>query len=283
MFNLIKMNFYRLFHQRSFYVCVAVAVFIGWFMPFMIWLTPRMEDQIAAQKEAEEGFAAGFYVGLNEDEIARTPKLEVFNVTEFADQFTKSGFCMILVSVAIPLFVNADRKRGFIKNLGGQVRSRGVFTLAKLPVILFETALLMAASILSIAVFGRIYFEQYTFGDVGAMCRVMSVQLFLETAFGALIMLICTLARNAASGIIAGIVMSSGLFPMVYFQINKFAVAYLGAPMDFDCSKCFLDYHISMTMSTTAGSELVSALLAGGIYLVLALAAGCLVMEKRDI
>lgn len=288
MFNLIKMNFYRLFHQRSFYICVAVAAVIGWFMTYMVWLTPRMEErarELAAS--GEESFEAGFHVGfINPDaagDITPAPKLEEFNVTEFADEFVSSSFNMILISVAVPLMVNAERKRGFIKNLGGQIKPRGMLLLSRLPLILFETAVIYVVTLLSFALCGRIYYQQYTLGDLSALCKMLAVQLLLGWALGTLLLLVCTIGRSAAAGIIMGIVVSSGISPLVCSLMNKFAAAYLGASPQFDISGCFLDHHIHAVTSEAEAGALAAALLAGVAYLVLASAAGCLIMEKRDI
>lgn len=292
MLNLIKMNFYRLFRQKSFYVLIAVAAFIGWFMVFMVWMTPRMEEkarQIAGQADEEKDFSAGFHVGImvggteGEDLPEPTPKIEEFNVTEFLDEFFASSFAMILISVGAAIIANAERKRGFIKNLGGQMKPRGMLTLSKLPAVLAEIAVMYAAVVLSIALFGRIYYEQYTLGNVSAMCRTISVQLLLGLAFGALIVLVSTASRNAAAGIIAGIIVASGLFPYVYFFINRIATTYLGAPAGFDISRYSLDYYISSITSEAAGRDVTAALIAGVVYLLFSSAAGCLVMEKRDV
>lgn len=296
MFNLIKMNFYKLFHQKSFYVCIAVAAFIGWFMVFMVWMTPMLEEKAQSARSAREqagedtgsnaGFFVGFEVGLAEGgEMSSepVPKVELFNVTEFLDDFFRSGFTMILISVGASLIANAERKRGFIKNLGGQMKPRGMLTVSKLPAILVEIASMYAAVVLSFVLFGRIYYEQYTLGNIPAMCKAMAVQLLLGLAFGALILLVSTVARNAAAGIIAGIIVSSGLFPYVWLYINRLATAYLGAPAGFDISKCSLDYYISGITSGAAGKDVATALIVGVVYLLLASAAGGLVMEKRDI
>ncbi|MDE5588659.1 MAG: hypothetical protein K2J60_05910 [Acetatifactor sp.] len=298
MFNLIKMNFYRLFHQKSFYVMIAVAAFIGWFMVFMIWMAPRLEEKAQSARNAREqasqtgeetGSNTGFHVGImiggseEEDMPESEPRVVVFNVAEFLDEFFRSGFTMILISVGAALIANSERKRGFIKNLGGQMKPRGMLIVSKLPVILFELIALYAAIILSFTLFGKIYYERFTAGNIPVMCKVVLVQLLLGLAFGALVMLVCTAARNAAAGIFAGIMVASGLFPYVYFFINRLATAYLGAPAGFDISKCSLDYYLSCITSEAAGKDVATALIVGVAYLLLASAAGCLIMEKRDI
>lgn len=284
MFNLIKMNFYRLFHQRSFYICVAAAALTGWFMVFLVWMTPKLEAEIEARATEEEGFIEGFhvvYAGELTEESA--PVLEIFNVSDFMDEFLTGGIGLILISVSVPLIVNADRKRGYIKNLGGQMKPRGMLALAKLPVILFDSAVIYITTFLSFALFGRIYYAKYTLGDIPLLCRTLLVQMVIALAFGALLMVICMLTRSAAGGILAGLAVSMGLVDFICAQVNKFAVAYLGAPMEFDIARYSLDYYVSEIFSESPGSVLTAALLVGAVYLVLASAAGYLLMEKRDV
>lgn len=284
MFNLIKMNFYRLFHQKSFYICVATAALAGWFMVFLVWVTPKLEAEIDARATEEEGFVSGFRAGYAGDLTGESaPVLEIFNVADFMDEFLTSGIGWVLISVSVPLIVNADRKRGFIKNLGGQMKSRGMLALAKLPVILFDSAAIYVTAGLSIALFGRIYYAKYTPGDVSLLCRTLLVQLVLALAFGTLLMVVCMLARSASGGILAGIAVSLGAVNFICAQVSKFAVAYLGASMEFDMARYTLDYYASAVFSATPGNVITAALLAAAAYLAAASAAGYFIMEKRDI
>lgn len=284
MFNLIKMNFYRMFHQRSFYICAAAAVLTGWFMVFLVWMTPKLEAEIENRATEEEGFIEGFRVGYA-GEMTGEPAtgLEVFNVADFMDEFLASGIGLVLISVSVPLIVNADRKRGFIKNLGGQMKPRGMLALAKLPVILADSAVIYMMAFIGFALFGRIYYAKYTLGNIPLLCKALLVQLVLALAFGALLMIICMLARSASAGILAGIAASLGLVNYICLQISKFAVAYLGAPLEFDMARYSLDYYVSQVFSEAASGLLTAALATGAVYLVLASAAGYLIMEKRDI
>ena len=287
MFNLIKMNFYRLFHQKSFFICLAAAALTGWFMVFLVWMTPKLEAEIGSRATEEKGFIEGFRVGyvgeMSGAQVSQAPVLETFNAADFMDEFLTSGIGLILISVSVPLIVNADRKKGFIKNLGGQMKPRGMLALAKLPVILFDSAAIYITAFLSFALFGRIYYAQYMLGNIVLLCRTLLVQLVLALAFGALLMLICMLVRSAAGGILAGVAVSLGLLEVVYAQVSRFAVAFLGAPMEFDMARYSLDYYISEVFSAVPNSVVAAALLAGAVYLILTSAAGYFIMEKRDI
>ena len=44
MFNIIKMNLYRLFRQKAFYIIPISTAIMCCLMVYLIWLTPRMEN-----------------------------------------------------------------------------------------------------------------------------------------------------------------------------------------------------------------------------------------------
>lgn len=295
MFNLIRMNFYRMFHQKSFYVCLAVTAVIGWFMVFLVWMTPKLEEKareareakaLAAQEggeSADEGFQAGFVMGFTDGadgEMEEIYVLEEFNVSDFIMEFCCSGFNVIMLSVGVSLIVNSERKRGYIKNLGGQIKPRGMFVAAKLPVILFDVAAVYAAAGLSIALSGRIYYDRYTLGDAAALGGTLLQQLLLGTAFGALVMLFCTMARSAVAGILVGVAVAVNITPMLYGWISRFAVAYLGASEGFNVSVYTLEFYL---MNTVGSVDVSRSLIVGMSYLLLATALGWFIMEKRDI
>ncbi len=286
MFNMIKMNFYRLFHQRSFYVVIGTALFISWFMVYIVWMMPRMAERAAenlSQTNAEE--ESGFHVGIviGDMEGAEVPVTDEFNLLEFMDEYFTSGIIVILISVGVSMIANSERKKGFIKNLGGQIKPRGMLVGTKLPVILFEILIILAVTVLGFALFGQIYFAKYTVGSLTDLCRVLAVQLLLCLAFGALILLVCVVARNAAAGIIVGIIMSTGLLLSLYSLFNQFATAYLGAGEGFDISRYTLNYYLMGLTSAAGNSDMTTAGLVGTVYLLLAAAIGSLVTEKRDI
>jgi len=286
MFNLIKMNFYRLFHQRSFYVVIGTALFISWFMVHIVWMVPRMAERAAenlSQTNAEE--ETGFHVGIVTGgmEGAEAPVTDEFNLLEFMDEYFTSGIIVILISVGASMIANSERKKGFIKNLGGQIKPRGMLVGTKLPVMLFEILIILAATVLGFALFGQFYFDKYTAGSLTALCRVLSVQLLLCLAFGALILLVCAVTRNAVAGIIVGIVMSSGMLLSLYRLFNQFAAAYLGAGESFDISRYTLSYYLMGITSAAGSGDMTAAGLAGAVYLLLAAVIGSLVTEKRDI
>lgn len=280
MFNLIKMNLYRVFHQKAFYIVPVSMAMVSCFLVYITWLTPRLERQAAEMTEQSE-FQAGFVVGSTADESF--PLTEDFDLTVFIDLLFDSGMLALLISIGASIITNAERKHGFIKNIAGQIPSRGMLALAKLPGMLIESFLILVFAVLGAALSGKIFYASFTFGNFSALVGALAVQLLLAFALSALIQMICTLAGNAASGIITGIIFSGGFMSLVYMLIDKVLWRYFHVPESFDITRYTLSGHL---MSVTSGSDtkaLVFALIIGAVYLAACSAGAYMIIKKKDI
>lgn len=280
MFNLIKMNLYRLFHQRAFYIVPVTAAFICCMMVYLIWSLPRLENQ-SELTEAEPGFHMGIVAGSPEAEAL--PFTEEFDLTEFMDEILGSGILLILLSVGAAITANAECKNGFIKNLAGQIAPRGMLAVTKLPGMLLESFLILALSFTGCALSGRLLYSDFTPGDISALTKALAVQLLLSFALCTLILMICTLSENAAAGIITGIILCAGITSLVYSLINKVLWNYLHVPESFDITQYTLSGHLMSVSSTSEPDALGLALAVGAAYLAVCSLGAYVILKKKDI
>lgn len=280
MFNLIKMNFYKLFHQRAFYIVPITAAFICCLMVYLIWSLPRLENQYA-QEDVEPGFHMGIVAGSPEAEAL--PIDEKFDLTEFMDEMFGSGILIILISVIAAITANTERKNGFIKNLAGQIAPRGMLAVAKLPGMLLESFLILMFTFIGCALSGRLLYSDFTLGDMPALTKALAVQLLLSFALCAFILMICTLSENAAAGIITGIVLCTGILSLLYTLINKVLWNYLHVPESFDITRYTLSGHLMSVFSTSEPDALGLALAVGAAYLVVCSLGAYVIFKKKDI
>ena len=280
MFNMIKMNLYRLFHQKAFYIIPAVSAIVSCFMVYMVWMVPKLENQ-TAQLQTEAGLHAGVAVGSPDSEPS--PLIGSFNLTEFMDEILGSGILIIMISAGAAIIANSERKNGFIKNLAGQIAPRGLLTVTKLPGMLLESILILVFSLIGCALPGRLLFATFTLGSLSALVKALAVHMLLSTALCALILMICTLSENAASGIITGIVLSAGLLPFLYMLIDKVLWNYFHVPESFDLNRYSLSGHLMSVASTSDTGALVLALAVGAVYLAVCSIGSYVIIKKKDI
>ena len=280
MLNIIKLNLYRLFHQKAFYIVPISMGIVCFIMIYLVWLTPRMENQ-AAQITTESGFHIAMVSGSPDSELL--PITEDFNLTEFMDELFGSGILMILISISAAIITNAEQKNGFIKNIAGQISPRGILPLAKLPGMLLECFLIITVAVLSCALSGKLLYANFIPGNLSGLARALAGQLLLGFALCSLILMICTLARNAASGIITGIVLATGMISLVYGLLNKVLWNYLHVPESFDITRFSLSSHF-MSLTSASGSDALGlALAVGAVYLTACSLGAFMIIKKKDI
>lgn len=279
MFNLIKMHLYRVFHQKAFYIVPVSMAFVCCFLVYITWLVPRLERQ-AAEITEQSGIQVGYVVGSTADESF--PLTEDFDLTVFMDLLFDSGMPALLISIGASIITNAERKHGFIKNIAGQI-SRGMMAPAKLPGMLLESFLILAFAVLGAALSGKIFYTGFAFGNLAALARALAVQLLLALAFSALIQMICTLAGNAASGIITGIIFCGGFLSLGYMLINTVLWNYLHVPESFDITRYTLTGHLTSVSSTSEPDALGLALVVGAAYLAACSLGTYMILKKKDI
>lgn len=281
MFNMIKMNLYRVFHQKAFYIVPVSMAMVCGFMVYITWLTPRLERQQTVEMTGQSGFHAGIVVGSTADESF--PLTEDFDLTVFMDLLFDSGILGLLISTGASIITNAERKHGFIKNIAGQISPRGMMAPAKLPGMLLECFLILTFAVLGAALSGKIFYAGFTFGNLAALAGALAVQLLLALALSALIQMICTLAGNAATGIITGIILSGGFLSLVYMLINKVLWKYLHVPESFDITRYTLSGHLMSVSSTSEPDALGLALAVGAAYLAACSLGAYVILKKKDI
>lgn len=284
MYNMIKMNLYRAFHQKAFYIVPLSMAIVACLMVWLVWMAPRLE-QAAYETSGQSDFSAGFHAGFTTGSVTEEPipVLEEFNLTDFMDELFGSGILGILISVGAAIIANSERKHGYIKNIAGQIPSRGMLVLAKLPALLLESLLILIFAALGFALAGRILFEKFVFGSPAGFARAFAVQLFLSLALCALILMICTLAGNAASGIITGIVLSAGILSFLYGMINKVLWRYLHVPESFDITDYTLSTRLMSVFSASDTKTLIHGLVIGAVYLAVCSAGACMIIRRKDI
>ena len=280
MLNLIKMNLYKLFHQKAFYIVPITTAFICGLMVYTTWIIPRLENR-SAQLDTETGFHIGFVAGS--PDIEPLPIVDSFELTEFMDEIFGSGFLIILVSAGAAIAANAERKNGFIKNLAGQIAPRGMLAVTKLPGMLLESFLILMFSIIGCALPGRLLYSDFILGSMSALTKTLAVQLLLSFALCALILMICTLSGNAAAGIITGIILSAGITSLLYTLINKMLWNYLHVPESFDITRYTLSGHLMSVSSASEPDALGLALAVGAAYLAVCSLGAYVILKKKDI
>ena len=140
MLKLIKMDLYRMFHTKAFYI---IWIILGAAVIFST--TMSKEDYQYMQEEAAKGQleTVSEEGTLNFGLSVSLPTKPEEKVTIFDQIFAnmQSKFIALFLVIFTVLFSTADLTSGYIKNIGGQVKDRGSLILSKAIVLLLYTVL----------------------------------------------------------------------------------------------------------------------------------------------
>ena len=272
MFNLIKMDTRRLTRMRSFWIMIAVVVLMAAMSVYIRDISRNMQQDMTAE-------SGGFFVA-----VEATP--EQANDVDFTDLVNNdvaglnlAMFCAIFV----PLFVNAEQKNGYIKNIAGQLPNRSTLVLSKLVAVAVQVFVMFALYILTMAVAGKIFLgDDLVFGAFGAFAKVISLHYLLHLGFAALIMALTIFTRGSGLSMTYGILASSGMI-IAACRLLSMLLHKCGVPSEFSLGDYTLEACITAVMPSRTGSDLTKMIVEGVAFLVVSTVAAMVVMRKRDV
>lgn len=224
MFNVIKMDIYRLVTSLYFKICIVIVFLLNLFEAPFAKLIFNLTVKLLESVETEEDPASLDLVWPN--------VLHVGNV--IADQL--GIFCTVSFLICIVIFSYDDIRHGYIKNIAGQLPSRGHTVISKFAVIQLSAIVFYLISIIGNSVGQLVIGEEVKFdmvfsgdfdletGDFGSD-KVFSmgqsfaeciVKILLLSTICALILLLTTGIGSNMAATIAAILFGSGLTGIGY-------------------------------------------------------------------
>ncbi len=303
MFNLIKMDLHRLTHSVSFYVMIIICFAIAFMNGLVAKYIPESSSPISFSMEIdvveteqpksfdEEVDAAvnNAAMGLAADIEDNSPQAiervisEKNDIESLIELLFVDGNLMILISVFVAMFVCSEQKNGFIKNIAGQQKFRGLIVISKIVTAAVQVAVLFASSIVfTIIVQLLLADDSFKYTVSGEFFAIVAIQYLVHFALAVLIIFICTFTRNSALSQVLGVLVSSGFFAIVYALLNYF-IRKIDAFSEFNLINYVIE-GCSMSVMSGIDNNIIIRVIA--VSLVYALSAGIgsvLLMQKRDV
>lgn len=228
MFNLLRMDLYRLKRSKSVYVCFA-SMLAGIFLCYlMIYLLGTPEGQKTAEKIGmlpEQGLEEQSVTNVEIVTMLEEGEelLEGINLLDmFRESYMDGGMYNVLFGLAVALFVCADYKGGAMKNIMSLHRNRWPYIGSKL----------ISAGILNILylVLGFTFncLMNLMFGRMVPSVSWSSVLFYLSwvwlvsMAFAAMIIALCALSRSTTVGVLGAVLGGSGLIVVLVSKFMSF-------------------------------------------------------------
>ena len=177
MFNLIRMDVYRMLHSISTWV---ILIFTAGLAVFFIMMTDMDlqaiadDQQYARQMEAEYEDNTDTQLGIYSDTNPQWVSGDI-DAAELAGAGIKSGLLTLLCIIFAALFMSAEQKNGYIKNIAGQLPNRGVLALSKMTAAALQVFLMMAVFAAVITLSAMILWETGYVSEYPQICSLFLV------------------------------------------------------------------------------------------------------------
>lgn len=299
MLNAIRMDLYRMFHMKSFWVMTIIIIVSIYFTTTMLKtdLTPgdnsdlqRSDHGIAMTytEEAEsnpdkieddvEDTRPSFGIVVDDEGMTydNAPVWEIYHSN------VSGCFTALLMLIFVVLFAGADFKSGYIKNIGGQVQNRGILILSKSVCLVVWDLLCMALFVGVQAVSNALIFGEVIWGDLTIYVPYAAVQTLLHFALSVFILTVVMLVRNTTFSMTFSALICMGITNIACHLLNKHII-HPHISKDIDSYFYTITGKISMLSPGFTSKDGLSAIIVAVVFLVLMTGINLVSTAKRDL
>lgn len=268
MFNLLRMDLYRLRRSRSVYVCFGVLMAASVTVFVMLWLMAVPQGQETALRI--------HMLSAHELESSRS-LLDGVDVLElFRQTALDGGMYNVTMGICIMLFVCADYHGGFIKNIMAFHENRYAYVGSKVITAGILNAVFLAGHFAFTLLLNWMFKSMVPWTNARDVVFYLAWAWVLTTAFAALEIVICICTRSVAAGSLAAVLLGGGVVVMMlYGLLNMF---HAGG---------WLNHTIYLSLSAGpskyASVQDLKIFAVGAGFLILYTAAAGIVLKKQDI
>ncbi len=277
MLRLIRMNLYRMLHTKGLIVILAITMVLGWASATLLYEESEVSvsDYSPDDPEAEEDV---LYFGY-ESNPQVVGKASLSNAFRLVASDVASCLPLLLIGIGAVIFVGAETKNGFTKNIVSHNVSKSAVYIAKTIAYSLYSLVLMLMYMIFAVVTVAVYYNKdmsYSTELFPEFIKLYGLQYLITLAYVSGLILLNTVTKSTAisitmctlttTGFVAGLL----LFPLeVKFDIElaKYTLAQAMTSVNFGASQ----------------EALKLALTVGVVMLVLYNVLGNIWVTKRDV
>lgn len=280
MLNAVRMDVYKMFHMKSFWVILIIMTGFVYFSTSMV-----KEDLDGSQEATQEDVSAGdveddsVTIGIYLEDTGMTADNVTVDRLVFQDcQAMLVALFMVIFTV---LFSFSDQKSGYIKNIGGQVSRRSTLVVSKAVALfvytVFYTILFTAVQGVSAClIYGCVRWENRKI-----FLTYMGVQLLLHFALLLVCMTVTLVVRSNVVSMTFAVCLCFGVINLVYVLMDRVIHKYIDK--DFNTLSHTITGKIrGLALDCTSG-EAGRAVFVAAVFTVIMLGINVYNIEKRDL
>lgn len=283
MLNMIKMDLYRMFRTKSTYVIwiliAAAVIFTTWMskseMQYRNKEALNQQTESSVQSEESEEINLGMQVSLH------TQPGEKVTVFDQVYPNLQAKFIALFILIFAVLFSSADINSGYIKNIGGQVKSRGNLIFSRAVALFIYTVLSLFLYLILQIVTQRVCFGYLVWGDKSNLLKYFFTQMLLHYALVLICMAIAVILNSSVLSMAISICLCMNLTGIIYSVVDVF-IHKLGAK-NFQLFDYTVTGKIALLPMAPGSKSILAAVCVAAVFGIGATAVTGRVFGKRDI
>ncbi len=279
MFNIIKMDLYKMFKMRSFYVVNIIAmVSIAIMLLFVVVDADKTDlkgsNATTVYEDKDQNVKLG--VDVDDSQLLGTEQ----NVLTIYSSFMSSGFYLFLSVIFTMIFALSENKNGYIKNIGGQVRHRWQLFVSKLTAIfiyifMFDLILLVVQSVIWFIAKGN-----FGAGSFSEYITFIISQFLLQYVFVIVCTAIAIITKSRVFSMTAAVCLSFGMGKLACMGIDAGIYKLLNREVSLE--KYLITTKISTMLPNMDMAQIRNIIVFAAVYFIVSVFVGIISVEKRD-
>lgn len=268
MLNLLRMDLYRLKKSKAAYICLGIIVAAIAILYLLLFLMLTPQGQLIA------GRMGMLDIADMQEAKAIFQEIDLLNV--FRQSCLDGGFFTVVITVFFTIFLCADFKNGFIKNILSVHVNRWKYIGSKMLAFIIVDFIYLVVTYLFTMLMNLLIGNWVPYNDFQSVLFYLLQAWVLTSAMLGITLMVCMFTRSIAAGVLTSVFIGGGV-------IVSAANALLGL---FGANK-WLSYSLYMSLSHAPSlyrkpSDL-SGVAAGMLFLILYTVISGIVLSKKDI
>ena len=265
MINLIKMNLYRMSRAVSTWVMAIVIAVFG-FMQFGT-LKIILDDP------------------LNLFDATSSSMLDYSTLdgVKTVTNFLQNSNILLILAIFVVLFVNAEHKAGFDKNIIGITKNRWKQTLARwISAVIGMTCLILIGYLVMLGLCA-LFIDNFAFGAVVPMLKSFGLMYLGAVAFSAIFFFFTTLFNSSVGGVVSSLIISLGILNLIETLLNMLVKKIISNPKVLPTDIFYDSVYFGFNHESAGAKAIMIFALISVVYIVLTVGGSMILQQRRDV
>lgn len=284
MLNYIKMDLYRMFRMKSFYVVgilLAAATIFTTSMSVLDYNMMKEEYEKNPQIYEQEISSDEEPVNLGMEVTIPASPGEMVTVYDQVYANLHGKFIALFMVIFAVLFSASDMSSGYIKNIGGQMKNRGALVLSKAFALFVYTVLAMLFYLIIQTAVQAVCFPEFQTGSLKDLAVYAATQLILHYALLLICMAVTIISRSKVFSMTFAVLLCMNVMVIIYSTVDKI-IAKLGIE-DFNLIRYTVTGRMSLLEMSPSAEACMKALLVAVLFGAAVILLSGQIFRKRDI